>query len=303
MSKRKILVLAMSVAMIAILAVGGTLAYFMDDENAANVFTLGNVEIDLVEEQRDGKGGLEEFQNDKLLVPIVGSAQGGTEEVGGYNLPTYNAARNWVDKIVTVDNEGTEPAYVRVLFAFPADMDDAESAANMMLHWNYDGKEPAGTWKRMDCGVQINLADRLYNVYNYTYLPVLEAYSKTVSPAITGVYIDKRVDAYYVNDKDEVVDGGDYIVYSMTVNGEPRKSIRYAKDQGPIIFTVAQAVQANGFEGMGASEGKSDAEYALEIENSFGPVTVETATKWFEEAYGNYFDEGDYEDDRANRWY
>ena len=49
MSKRKILLLAMSIIMIAILAIGGTLAYFTAEDSADNVFTMGNVDIELEE--------------------------------------------------------------------------------------------------------------------------------------------------------------------------------------------------------------------------------------------------------------
>ena len=45
---KKILTLALCVAMTAILAVG-TLAYFTDTDKADNVFTVGNVEIELTE--------------------------------------------------------------------------------------------------------------------------------------------------------------------------------------------------------------------------------------------------------------
>jgi predicted ribosomally synthesized peptide with SipW-like signal peptide len=50
MSKRKILLVAAALCMIAILAVGGTLAYFTDTtEVKNNVFTVGNVQIELKE--------------------------------------------------------------------------------------------------------------------------------------------------------------------------------------------------------------------------------------------------------------
>ena len=56
MSKRKILALALTVAMIAILAVGGSLAYFTDKEEATNTFTVGNVNITLTEPNWEGEG-------------------------------------------------------------------------------------------------------------------------------------------------------------------------------------------------------------------------------------------------------
>lgn len=49
MSKRKILLLASALCLVAVLAIGGTLAYFSDQEEATNTFTVGNVDITLTE--------------------------------------------------------------------------------------------------------------------------------------------------------------------------------------------------------------------------------------------------------------
>jgi predicted ribosomally synthesized peptide with SipW-like signal peptide len=49
MTRRKILLVALSVAMVAILAVGGSLAYFTARKDVSNVFTVGNVKITLTE--------------------------------------------------------------------------------------------------------------------------------------------------------------------------------------------------------------------------------------------------------------
>lgn len=51
MTKKKILVLALTIAMVAILAVGGSLAYLTDTDSAKNTFTVGNVKIELLESQ------------------------------------------------------------------------------------------------------------------------------------------------------------------------------------------------------------------------------------------------------------
>ena len=48
--KKKTVMLVAAIAMILCLAVGGTLAYFTDTDTKTNTFTLGNVAIDLVEE-------------------------------------------------------------------------------------------------------------------------------------------------------------------------------------------------------------------------------------------------------------
>ena len=86
MNKRKIVLLDTALCMIAILAIVGTLAYYNDNYRKTNTFTDGNVKIELVEQQRgtkDGEKALVPFENNKNLMPIVGSAQGEQEVVGG----------------------------------------------------------------------------------------------------------------------------------------------------------------------------------------------------------------------------
>jgi len=54
MNKRKLLTLAMTLCMVAILAIGGTLAYFTDTEQITNTMTVGNVQINIEEYAADG---------------------------------------------------------------------------------------------------------------------------------------------------------------------------------------------------------------------------------------------------------
>ena len=69
--KKKIVALCLCVAL-AVIAIGGaTLAYFTDRDNADNTFTVGNVKIDLIEQQR-GEDGLEDFEQNKKLYPSGG---------------------------------------------------------------------------------------------------------------------------------------------------------------------------------------------------------------------------------------
>ena len=131
--KKRIVTIALVVALVAIAAVG-TLAYFTDTDNATNTFTVGNVSIDLIEEERDGKGGKQNFTQDKRLYPIVGSAQGEKDDLG---MPT---AKNYVDKMVTIQNTGSEKAYIRAYFAIPSALDDGYETFNAgmnVLHFNF----------------------------------------------------------------------------------------------------------------------------------------------------------------------
>lgn len=51
--KKKILAISLVVTLLAVAALGVTLAYFTDDDTATNVFTMGNVDIDLEEPSWD----------------------------------------------------------------------------------------------------------------------------------------------------------------------------------------------------------------------------------------------------------
>jgi len=51
MKKKSILMAAIAVMLVAVLVVGGTLAYFTDAKSATNTFTMGNVKIELLESQ------------------------------------------------------------------------------------------------------------------------------------------------------------------------------------------------------------------------------------------------------------
>lgn len=88
MSKRKVMMLALVVCMAAILAVGGTLAYFVAEETAYNVITTGLLTMDLREVTSDGSPWPEDGMHQ--LVP------GAT-----------------VDKIVTMVNTGSVDFFVR----------------------------------------------------------------------------------------------------------------------------------------------------------------------------------------------
>lgn len=91
MKKKTILVAAIAVMLVAALVVGGTLAYFTDKDNATNTFTVGNVDIELLESQyhrvNAGKGnatGLTEPLSGGCLWAADVNMQGTTE-----NTPNY----------------------------------------------------------------------------------------------------------------------------------------------------------------------------------------------------------------------
>lgn len=85
--KKKIIAVCLIVAMAAIAVVGGTLAWFTDDEEATNTFTVGNVDITLTEPNWEGTG-----------------SQDAPEVYPGEPLA----------KDPTVKNDGANPCFVRI---------------------------------------------------------------------------------------------------------------------------------------------------------------------------------------------
>ena len=121
--KKKILALTLCVAMLAIMLVSGTLAYFTDNDAKTNTFTVGNVSIVLTEPKWDTVGAAEAFD----VYPGEALA-----------------------KDPTVTNDGKNPCFVRVSvtgwdalikaglsannITYRTDDVDAELGENWVLH-------------------------------------------------------------------------------------------------------------------------------------------------------------------------
>lgn len=229
--KKKILAMCLVAALAATAIIGGTLAYFTDTDTEDNVFTVGNVKIELIEKQRNDEGtSLEDFEDGKVLMPIVGSAQGENETVGGVaGLPT---AENYVDKIITVENTGASKAYVRVFVAIPVVLDNVGDASQNILHFNWSKASSAdGEWLTEVCTAEnVNVKGVLCNVYSRIYSTALDPEAVTATPAYIGFYLDKNVD---------MNEDGQY-----TINGEV---IEMDLSKGVTIPVFAQGVQEAGF--------------------------------------------------------
>ena len=212
MSKRKILSLALTLCMVAILAVGGTLAYFTDTEAKTNVFTVGNVNITLNE----------------IFTPDTDTDNDGVADAAKL-FPGVD-----VTKEVTVTNDkNSEQAYVRVHLAFPAILDSGSedqpeyASYNNTLHWNFlkasyeDGKWNYGTsidaaqypgnGGEWNC-YTTTINEIPYNVYVVTYETALNAEETTSVPALTKVYLDTKVTNEGINEITKAL-GGEIKVY------------------------------------------------------------------------------------------
>ena len=241
--KKKIVALCLCVAL-AVVAIGGaTLAYFTDTDEATNTFTAGGVKIALVEQQRSADHKtLVSFEQNKNLMPIVGSAQGEQETVGGVVLPT---AENYVDKIMTIKNTGVSDTYVRIFVAVPTALQNGQTPNAPrydVLHWNFNGDSCAeGQWTDEIVVANPIVIDGVeYKIYSRTYTTALKANEVTATPAYIGFYLDKTVDMNA---------NGEYTVDW----GNGPEVIDYDLSDGVEIPVFAQAIQAEGFDSAEAA--------------------------------------------------
>lgn len=209
--KKKVATLGLVAAML-LTSAGATLAYFTDTAEAENVFTTGNVDIEL-EEVFDSK-------NAKLMPGID------------------------IQKEIDVKNIGSEEAFVRVHIAVPSMLDSGSedepqyAAYNNTLHWNMakdtmgegkwnwnsnaDGSNypgNGGTWNMY----QQEVDGIMYNVYVATYETAL-AKGEVADNAIHKVYLDKKV------------------------TNEQMTEITKVLGANPKILVVAEGAQVAGFE-------------------------------------------------------
>lgn len=201
--KKKITALFLCVALAAIAIVGASLAYFSDTDNKTNTFTVGGVKIDLIEQQsNEDHTGFVPYTGDKVLMPIVGSAQGEKYPNG------QPKAANYIDKVVTIQNTGKSAAWIRAYYAVPAALDDGYETFNAgmnVLHFNFGNKVVDGNitstegveWNWMHDGkwnyFETTMDGIKYNVYFADYYQAVEA-GATTEQLVQGVYLDKSVD-------------------------------------------------------------------------------------------------------------
>lgn len=245
MKKRTILTAAIAVLLVAVLVVGGSLAYFTDKDSATNTFTVGNVDITLNE--------VFNATNAKLM-------------------PGVN-----INKDVTITNTGDNDAYVWYLWKIPAALDsiDGTTGTNNAVHvnalgrtwdnyrtievywakgqtealpiqqcWDHDPEVELGLIAGPEGYLYNETIDEIdYHVYAVLYHGVLAVGAETTE-AMTNVYMDKSVNkdagGYY-----QIMGEGDHV-------GE-RQYIDYDFTKGVNIIVEAYAIQADGFDDVYAA--------------------------------------------------
>ena len=167
MKRKTVILVILFIILASALAIGITMAYFKDVDEETNVFTIGNVDIELLEDEREdtesSNGGaiVREFNDNKSLLPAVlkdgftytadGSAyvDWTAEGKADYQSPIWNPANinNEIDKMVFVKNTGTNSAYVRNFFAFEAGAYTSFEQFKEKIHLNLNETDWEWKWE------------------------------------------------------------------------------------------------------------------------------------------------------------
>lgn len=160
MNFKKIITVLLVMALTATAAVGGTLAYFTDRDAEANVFTVGDVSIDLKED----------YQQGSTLIPGVD-----------------------INKDAYITNTGKNDAWVWATVAIPAALDNEDASKNV-VHFNYDAANyGADGWTWSDKVITTKIEGVEYKVYTTLYNKAVPPDGETTM-FLDKVYMDKHID-------------------------------------------------------------------------------------------------------------
>lgn len=254
--KKKIVAIVLCIAMLAIAIVGGTMAYFTDNDAAQNVMTTGKVDISQLEQQRDDSGNLVDFKQNKPLMPMVDARKDGEAVVVG----DYFSAnmRNVVDKIITVKNEAkddaiNQDAYVRTIIAFETNTEYEAGTANVLR----DGKAIFDTYIGTLGDFELLSRDTV-KINGVEYVLAVKVYEnalapqKVSEPSLKQIFLSPNA-----NNEVEVLFGSEYT-----------------------ILAVSQATQTAGFEPVKDGDGNViKTASAVALDAAFGDLeTIDEAT-------------------------
>jgi predicted ribosomally synthesized peptide with SipW-like signal peptide len=265
--KKKILALALVVAMLAVAIVSASLAYFTDEEYETNTFTLGEIDITLEEtfgnedKDGDGKDETKEFYPGvpvKKEVWVENTSETGNDAYVRVHVafPVEFAPRRWVEAVGTVGQEG----YVAAHYEYDITGEDglAVVSANT-TEWTWTNTVPYYAEIGEDADSQIPCV-----VFVATYNEALKAAvagDESANPKIPATpkgVTEKAITAIELNEKADTdmieVDGEDQLHLYMDIkekNGKWDEGELRVNAQGVNPFTIevevaAEAVQVEG---------------------------------------------------------
>ncbi len=223
---KKIIAMVLVIVLCCAVSVGLTVAYLTDRDSAANIFTVGNVAIDLTED----------FEQGAMLIPGVN-----------------------INKDPYITNVGNIDTWVWATVAIPAAFDNVDASQNI-IHFNFDrAPEYAQNWVWLNnyAFVEKEINGIKYNEYTILYQTALKPGETTAFPFMTNVYLDVHVDID--------PDGNWYHVENGNVTGPYWNSntdpapMLYVNAYG--IQTNNFATVADGYNAYNAQWGDKGAEY------------------------------------------
>jgi len=256
MKKKSILMAAIAVMLVAVLVVGGTLAYFTDTKSATNTFTVGNVKIDLIESTYHREGN--DNSGDKDIPDPTHAASGMKYVTDGHKAFTDDEikanAKTYADYIGTkgvgmvpgrgvakcpyVINTGANAAYIRIRVMVPSrannDYVAVKDGGVITNQWcstsMISGEFKAATGDRtpaIDIGGYTDENGVVYDVYTFVRNEPLAVGAMTEWNVWNFIGIDKTANTA---DIQKAIDAG-----------------AIAKDGTLHVLVQADAIQADGF--------------------------------------------------------
>ena len=260
MKRTKWLILCLVLCMMATL--GGTIAYLTDTDADVNVMTLGNVQIELIEQERDGQGGLQPFTKDKMMLPLVGEV----DDDGLYGLPNNV---NFLDKIIQVRcNSSNANAYLRVYIGLPSALlnVNGKDAVHMLTgddinipgsHIAQDGWTHKTEYDRYNVDIDGIPFDMFCFEYDKLLVP-----GELTPPVLAGLWLDSALE--------QADDKANH--YALRVGGV-KQTLNYDFTNGLQVPVLVQATQADGFTNAAtafAASGMDDVDFdaLLDVNNN-----------------------------------
>lgn len=260
--KKKILSIALVVAMVAVIA-AGSLAYFTDTKSAENTFTVGNVKIALLESSlhRENAGYPNGTTEDQVSPKNV-ELWSNVEKLGTGNTNQYKAGDTYYTdaqieadaaqytckdvklnpgqsyhKMPYVKNTGANDAFIRIRVMIPADLDTAVLNSSMYTSSAMDRGEFTMAYNDSNPVVRDGIK---YNVYTFTRTEALAPDEMTY----WNVWGTIHMDADVTNEE----------IKGLFGEGKP-----YADGKFPVLVE-ADAIQADGFADVTAAFAAFDAQ-------------------------------------------
>lgn len=227
MNKKKLLAVALAVCLIAILSFT-TLAWFTDSDSATNTFTVGSIKIVQHEKQHDENDELVNFEQNKVLMPIVNEEE-----------PSKDP--NYEEKIVYVGNTGKNPAYIQTHIAIPA---------TLIGYLNLDVTTGAGWTFAYSQKQTIDGVEHVVYTFRYTYEL---AAGKETPVLLNGVYLYADVDVK----TNPATDNMEFCKWNEATKGYTFSGFCVQDAEGTPytvnVLVATQAVQAEGFDNAGTA--------------------------------------------------